>query len=176
MYRFARRGLYLVALLVLGALSACAPSAAGTAAAPTTTPTVPGTSAGWSVYRGAHFTIAYPGGWSYTTTSGGVGQTIVKLVGPQSRDQIIIIETTGVPQDQAASDCHVAGATQTKLAGLTMSYQVAEGVHRTWSFLTSAHTSYALNTLDADQPAATQARHDAILATFRPDVTTSGCP
>jgi len=166
-------------LPVLLALNACALPTAGGASeqAPGATATIPGTPPGWSVYHGAHFTIAYPPQWtaSNPATSGAQGVVVV-LNGPQQRDQIEVTETDAVPQDQIANDCSPAAGAPTRLAGLPMSYQTAEGVHRVWAFVSSAHIAYLLSTLDADQPAAEQAQHDTILATFRPDTTAPGCP
>ncbi|HEY7974459.1 MAG TPA: hypothetical protein VID72_03900, partial [Ktedonobacterales bacterium] len=63
-----------------------------------------------------------------------------------------------------------------QLAGLPMSYQVAEGVHRTWFFLNSQHDAFWFSTIDGLQPPATQAQQDTMLATFAPADATPGCP
>lgn len=177
--RYVTLGTCLAALLMLTTLGGCALPTVGGASeqTPSATATIPGTPLGWNVYHGAHFTIAYPARWtaSNQATSGAQGVVVV-LNGPQQRDQIEITETDSVPQDQIASDCSPAAGTPTHLAGLPMSYQTAEGVHRVWAFVSSAHVAYLLSALDADQPATLQAQHDAILATFRPDNTAPGCP
>ncbi len=182
--RVTRCGLCLIALLILGAISACAQPAldSNKPQAPSATPTIPGIPMGWSVYRGAHYTIAYPKGWSYSTqsiASPGLGdgqEALVVFTGPQPRDLIDVEELDDVTSGQIPLVCGSPGQTSVQLAGLPMSYQVAEGVHRVWSFLTGKGTSYTLDVLDADQSAAIQAQHNAILATFTPDDTTPGCP
>jgi hypothetical protein len=130
------------------------------------------------VYTGAHFTIAYPPGWTYTSqgVTSADPSVLVIFTGPQPRDQIEVTEVAGVTQAQVPDYCTTTGAKQVHLAGLVMNYQVAEGVHRVWSFFTSTHISYSLSALDADQSAAMQAQHDAILATFKPEDTAPGCP
>lgn len=61
------------------------------------------------------------------------------------------------------------------LAGLPMRYSVVEGVHRSWQFITTTGTSYQLSTNDGLASADVQAQDDAVLATFRSEVTTPGC-
>ncbi len=162
------------ALLMVAALSSCAlPAVGASPATPTRTPA--GGPAGWLVYHGDHFTIAYPPGWSYNLPTTSDPQTLVViLTGPQPRDQIEVVEMTAVAAD--AEPCSTLGTTAATLAGLPMRYDVVEGVHRVWSFYTSAHISYDLSALDADQSTTMQTRHDSILATFRPDDRTPGCP
>ncbi|HET9110309.1 MAG TPA: hypothetical protein VFN78_05745 [Ktedonobacterales bacterium] len=132
--------------------------------------------AGWKVYHGDHFSIAYPAGWSTSTPAiDDGGQTaVVVLSGPKPRDQIEVTEILIIPQN--TTPCAVGRGQPVMLAGLPMRYEVVEGVHRVWSYFTSAHIEYALSALDADQSTATQSQHDAILATFRPDDHSSGCP
>lgn len=175
---------FAIALLAVSALGGCAAPAAGAATTatmppPTATATVPGTPSGWSVYRGDHFTIAYPPQWSYTPIPPGqVGNdtlSSVVLNGPQPRAQIQINETT-FTQDEFANFCTSAGRTATQLAGLPMRYALIEGVHRSWIFVSAERISYELSTFDGDWPANMQAQQNSILATFRPDDTTSGCP
>lgn len=176
--RYAIRALVICALPALLALGGCALLAVGatTQQTPSATATVSGIPQGWSVYHGAHFTIAYPPQWSASNPSVGAGQgSVLVLNGPQPRDQIEVIEDDGVTPDQVANDCSPAAGTPRSLAGLPMSYMTAEGVHRVWNFVDNAHTAYFLSTLDLDQSTTMQTQHDAILATFRPDDRTSGC-
>jgi hypothetical protein len=176
--RYAIRPLGLLILPMLLALSGCALPSVGatTTPPPAATTTVPGTPPGWSIYHGAHFTIAYPPQWSASNPTTGAGQGVVLvLTGPQPRDQIEVIEDDGVTSDQVANYCAPTGGTPRPLAGLAMSYSTAEGVHRVWVFVDNANSGYFLSTLDLDQSSAMQAQHDAILATFRPDDRTSGC-
>lgn len=197
-YCCATRIASLLALPVLLMLSSCAmPLVGASAPAPeptstlaptlpplptsTATPTLPSAyaPAGWSVYWGDHFTIAYPPGWYEMSPAAppetGVTQTIIELTGPQPRDQITVVEST-FPQDQLTDFCATTGQTATLLAGLPMTYQVVEGVHRQWTFVTDKQISYQLSTFDGDSSATMQAQSDAILATFRPDDTAPGCP
>lgn len=175
--RCASIGACVVALLMFNALSACALPLVGasTAKAVGVKPAAP---AGWTIYHGAHFSIAYPAGWSSATpTFAGDGQSVVVILsGPQPRDQIEVVETSGIPQAQIPDVCAATGQSPAHLAGLPMTYTVAEGVHRVWSFFSAAHISYQVSAMDADQPAAMQAQHNTILATFQPDDTTPGCP
>ena len=171
--RLAALSACLAVLVVLTLLSSCALSLSGAQ-----TPASPATSepAGWTVYHGDHFSIAYPAGWSTSTPAiEDGGQTaVIVLSGPKPRDQIGVTEIRTVPANTAP--CAAGGTQSVRLAGLPMRYAVVEGVHRVWSYFTNAHIEYALSALDADQSPEIQAQHDAILATFRPDDRDSGCP
>ncbi len=97
------------------------------------------------------------------------------FTGPQPRDLIDVEELDALRWSRflwfathRLNVCPTGGAAE--------GYQVAECVHRVWTFLTGKGTSYTLDVLDADQSAAIQAQHNAILATFTPDDTTPGCP
>lgn len=173
-HRTAQRALGWLALPMLLALSSCAlPTPGGAAPAPTQTPVY--APAGWTAYRGDHFTIAYPTGWTeHQTTSNGGQSSVITLAGPQPRDQITISETRFTP-DQRADFCSTTGQTATQLAGLPVLYQVVEGVHRQWTFVSAGGISYGLSAFDADQPTTMQEGHNAILATFRPDDRASDC-
>lgn len=150
-------------------------------AAPTTTIYAPPTPAnvptGWQVYSGPHFTIAYPPDWSYKTNSPPTGSTgmSVTLKGPGG-DQITVQELYGFSDSQVRDSCRPnPNGPPMKLGGIPMTYEVVEGVYRDWQFFNSQHDSYNLTVLDGNQPQATQALHDQILATFRPDDPTPGC-
>jgi hypothetical protein len=70
-YRFARVLRFCaIALLTAGAFSACSLPGMGSDT-PTMTPAQSYTKvpAGWQVYKGQHFTIAYPPEWSYSYQS-----------------------------------------------------------------------------------------------------------
>lgn len=177
MRRLIAPGLRLLAvLLAVSALGGCAlPALGGAAPAPTQTPVY--APAGWTAYRGDHFTIAYPTGWTeHQTTSNGGQSSVIALTGPQPRDLIEVVETANVTQADVPAYCGAAGQTPLQLAGLRVTYQVVEGVHRTWTFVTDKQISYQLSTFDGDSSATMQAQSDAILATFRPDDHASGCP
>lgn len=171
--RLAALSAYLGGLVILTVLSSCALPFSGAQTPASSTAPEP---AGWTVYHGDHFLIAYPAGWSTSTPAiEDGGQTaVVVLSGPKPRDQIEVTEILVIPQN--ADPCAVGRAQLVTLAGLPMRYEIVEGVHRVWSYFTSAHIEYALSALDADQSTAIQSQHDAILATFRPDDRASGCP
>jgi hypothetical protein len=124
--RYAIHALGMLILTIVLALGGCALPAVGATPeqAPSATATVPGTPQGWSVYHGAHSTIA-----SNRTTGAGQGVVLV-LNGPQPRDQIEVIEDDGVTPEQVANYCAPTAGTPRPLAGLAMSYSTAEGVHR----------------------------------------------
>lgn len=172
----------LLLLLAVAALVGCgaAPSA-GSATLPTpdATPTPTATPSAWQVYHGQHFTISYPPGWSYETYpaptgSTGTGLTLKGPGGPL--DEIEVQVLYGFTDSQVSDYCRPdPNGTSVTLAGIPMTYSVVEGVHRYWHFFNSQHYSYGLSVQDATQPQATQAQHDQILATFRPDDPTPGC-
>jgi hypothetical protein len=57
-----------------------------------------------------------------------------------------------------------------------MNYTLGEGVHRSWLFIDSQGVTFALDALDAMRSSPIQQLDNSILATFRPDDTSSGCP
>lgn len=140
-------------------------------------PTPTNVPAGWQVYSGTHFTIAYPSGWTTTVSpaqTGLMGGGIV-LTDPATSGQVTVSETWGYSQSQLQAMCQLQGAAVT-LAGLSMKYSVGEGVHRNWLFIDSHGTAYTLDAMDANQSQSVQQQHDNILATFRPDDASPGCP
>lgn len=180
-HRFA---LVLSAALLVCMFSGCGTVAAQTASStstptithlPTATPapmppTPTNVPAGWQVYSGTHFTIAYPANWTYTTSpaqQGFMGGGVI-FSNQQYTGQISVVETYGYSQSQIQSICHLDGTPKT-LAGIQMKFVVGEGVHRNWSFVNSDGVEYSLDALDATQPQGVQALDDSILATFRPD-------
>lgn len=181
--------LFLSAIL-LAVMSGCGTVAAQTAA-PTSTPTVvdiptatpvpvPPTPtnvpAGWQVYFGIHFTIAYPANWTMTPSphQQGLQGGGVTLSNPDNTGLVSVVESYGYSQSQLQSICQFDG-TPKMLAGIQMRYVLGEGVHRNWSFVNSNGVEYSLDALDATRPQAVQALDDSVLATFRPDDARSGC-
>jgi hypothetical protein len=61
------------------------------------------------------------------------------------------------------------------LAGLSMNYTVGEGVHRNWLFVNSNDVAFTLDARDATQSSQVQQQDNSVLATFRPDDSSSGC-
>jgi hypothetical protein len=128
--RYAIHALGMLILTIVLALGGCALPAVGATPeqAPSATATVPGTPQGWSVYHGAHSTIAYPPQWNASNPTTGAGQGVVLVLnGPQPRAQIEVIEDDGVTSDQVANYCAPTAGTPRPLAGLAMSYSTAEG-------------------------------------------------
>ena len=180
----------ILCMLLLGLVAGCGaiqPRAMTTATAttvPTATlppgpPTPLNVPADWQVYSGQHFTIAYPSGWTHTTSpmqTGLMGQGII-LTDPAaypSTGQIEVLEEYGFSQSQLQAMCQIQGTTVT-LARLSMKYIVGEGVHHNWLFINSNGVAHTLDAMDANKPQAVQQQHDAVLATFRPDDPTPGC-
>lgn len=173
------------AALAICLLGACAPPFARGAATPTAvrpaTPTeVPPTPtnvpAGWVVFVGPHFTIAYPKAWTYANGAvpGNAFGVSIVLQNASTGELLTIEETYGYTPAQLQTLC-AQGAGPAQLAGLPMRYTLDAGATRTWYFVTSHHYAYALVALDAGQPPSVLAAHDAILATFRPDDPFPGC-
>lgn len=161
-----------------------APTATTGTTAPTAT-TVPGpptptnVPAGWQVYSGQHFTIAYPNGWTYTisppqTGLMGDGFILSDPAASPATGQVEAGEAWGYSQSQLQTICQLSG-TKVTLAGLTMNYTVGEGVHRNWLFINSDGVEFVLDARDANQPSSVQQRYSSILATFRLDDSTPGC-
>lgn len=172
----------LLLLLVLGAAtSGCGASAQALTRSPSipssASPAPTNTPASWHVYRGAHFTISYPPGWTYGIQSAPTGTmgTTVTLQGPAG-DALTIAEWYGYTDAQFRDLCRPnVDGTPAQLAGLPTTYMVVEGVHRSWQFINSQRYSYGISTDDGMQSPAIQAAHDQILATFKPDDPTPGC-
>lgn len=100
----------------------------------------------------------------------------VTLKGPGG-DEITVQELYGFTDSQVRDYCRPdPNGTSVTLADIPMTYSAIEGVYRTWHFFNSQHYSYMLSVMDGNQPQATQAQHDQILATFRLDDPTPGCP
>lgn len=171
----------LLLLLAVAALAGCGatPSAAATTTTtPTAAPTATATPSAWQVYHGQHFAISSPPGWSYQTNPPPTGATGMgfTLKGPGG-DEITVQELYGFSDSQVQDYCRPdPTGTPVTLADIPMTYSAIEGVYRTWHFFNSQHYSYMLSVMDGNQPQATQAQHDQILATFRPDDPTPGCP
>ena len=181
--------LFLSAVLVV-IMSGCGTGAEQTASStatstvvhvPTATPVpVPPTPtnvpAGWQVYFGTHFTIAYPANWTMMPSphQQGLQGGGVTLSNQDNTGLVSVVESYGYSQSELQALCQLDG-TPKILAGIQMKYVVGEGVHRNWSFVNSNGIEYSLDALDATQPQDVQAVDDSILATFRPDDATPLC-
>jgi hypothetical protein len=135
---------------------------------------------GWQVYSGQHFTIAYPSAWATSASppetgfSGG-GIIFSNPAASPATSQVVVAEEWGYSNSQLQAICQLTG-TKAILAGLSMNYTVGEGVHRNWVFIDSQGVAFTLDALDAAKSSQIQQLDDSILATFRPDDTSSGCP
>lgn len=149
---------------------------AGSAPTPTNVP------AGWQVYVGPHFSIAYPAGWSVSPNPQGDNSpshphVVYGLTMPDGVSLVSIGETDNVDPATIQSDFCGPQGSRVTLAGLPMRYQVDNsGVNRGWEFGTTQGTVYELATTDGNKSADIQAQDQAILATFRPEYTTPACP
>ncbi len=148
---------------------------AGSAPTPTDVP------AGWQVYVGPHFSVAYPAGWTVSPNPQGDNSpshpnVVYALAMPDGTGHVSIGETDNVDAATIQSDFCAGQATIVTLAGLPMRYQVnSGGVNRSWEFVTTQGTVYGLTTTDGNQSASSQAQDQAILATFTPEYTTPAC-
>lgn len=184
------------ALAILGALlclAACAPTATVNAS-PTTTATVntpPRPTAtstpfvastptnvptGWSVLATTYFSLAYPPDWTPETGGSSTGQFVIWAPAHQGAVVVNVVLQAKVPPMELTLYCQPQSedARHTTLANLPMSLQDTGLAHsvRVWRFVNAQQTLYLLSTGDALADAATQARHEAIFATFRPNIAT----
>lgn len=159
-------------------------------------PTPTNVPAGWQVYAvaDAHFSIAYPGSMLFA-----VRQNVQSSSTPSQRDVIYEftsantseVDGTGMPiemqigeGDGMSPDVVQRICSETTviapLAGLPMRQSPAQppsgNRFRSWTFVTDRGTVYGLTLRDATASADIQAQDDQILATFRPQFTTPGCP
>lgn len=179
----------MLCMLLLGLTAGCgvtttgsgdvgAPQSTASATRVLGSPTPLNVPAGWQIYSGPHFTIAYPNGWTMTTSAvqtGLMGQGII-LTDPTQpgTGQVSVVEEYGYSSSQLQAICQLPGTIVT-LAGLRMKYTVGEGVHRNWQFVSSSGVSDTLDAQDGNQLQDVQKQHDRILATFRPDDATPAC-
>lgn len=162
-------------------------SSAAVTRAPNTSGGTSSTSASRAAPGAAHFSLSVPTNWTVTAvapstlgSAPGVTSEGIELSSPSFTGgpyQLEITDYAHIPVDQLQSGyCSTTGTTAVTYAGLPMRYSVAEGVYRTWQFVNSQGTSYFLSAMDATQPSSVQQANDAILATFKPDEATPGCP
>jgi hypothetical protein len=179
-------------VFMLGTVTGCA-LAPGASTSATSTPTftpppsatvVPGpptptnVPSGWQVYSGQHFTIAYPPAWTMPPSqpeTGLSGGGITFFNPAPASGQVSLVEEWGYSKSDLQAICQLSG-TKVSLAGLSMNYTVGEGVHRNWLFIDSQGVTFVLDALDALRSSPIQQLDNSILATFRPDDTSSGCP
>jgi hypothetical protein len=175
-------------LCVLSGLSGCAGSSgpvggSATTATPNATPTyAPPTPTnvppGWQVFFGPHFTIALPPDWSlagYGSAQTGQMGGIYQFQNGRHIMYVAVGETYGFTPSQLQDLCKQL-VSPVMLAGIPMHYTLASGFYRSWFYINSQNHEYGLTAGDGVLSPDIQATDDAILATFRPDDPTSGCP
>ncbi len=174
------------ALALLGALlclAACAPTVAVNApptptatSTPLVAPTPTNVPAGWSVLATTYFSLAYPPDWTPDTGGSSTGQFVFWAPARQDAVVVNVVLQAKVPPGELTLYCQPQseGARHTTLATLPMSLQLTGLAHsvRVWRFVNARQTLYQLSVGDALADAATQARHEAIFATFHPNIAT----
>lgn len=147
-------------------------------ATPIPAPTPLNVPAGWTVLVGLHFSLAYPNGWTVQSYPSNNGSIIYVLEPANTNNQGVEVYAFQAPQTARISDLSTyclpqsAGVSRSMLAGLPMAYLgvTGEGNNmRSWSFVNTQRTIYALDALDAQGTAAVQAQDNVSLNTFRPD-------
>jgi len=138
--------------------------------------------AGWQVYSGPHFTIAYLAGGSVTSSvqanSTAQRPNVVYGITAQGKYAVTVNEQDNWDDATIQNDfCRNPTNDPTvTLAGLPMRYSTgAGGAGRSWLFITDKGTVYGLGTDDGYAGKDVQAQDNAILATFRAEYTTPGC-
>lgn len=190
-------------------LAGCAGSATTRLPAPTVTPLATATSAptvtlppaptatatpslqplnvpaGWQVYNGPHFAIAYPPNWSVGVFPQGNSTSAQPIVvygfkSPDGGQTVSVTEADGFQatlKSQCLSFKSSALYSVVTLAGIPMFFtdKTAGGIVREWSFFTDQGTSYGLSAEDGRSSAAIRAQDDAVLSTFHAEFTSSVC-
>jgi hypothetical protein len=150
------------------------PIPAGSAPTPTNVP------AGWQVFAGPNFSMAYPPGWRERTTKRSDAPMLYSFQSTTDAQggqlSVYASETGGLDATTVATLCRAhAGDQLVTFAGLPMRYSVASPGERDWVFIANTATSYILTAPDATLSPDVQARNGSILSTFRPQETTPGC-
>jgi hypothetical protein len=147
----------------------------------TPSPTLVPRPSSWPVYHGAHFTLAYPSGWTSEATPQGNStpsspDVVYSFVSPDRTTAVQVNESDGLDVATVQQICaSQARDALVMFAGLPMRYSpmVAGGRVRQWTYVTDRGTVYGLAADDyygtASSSDAIRAQNEAILATFRPD-------
>jgi hypothetical protein len=174
-------------VVLCGALLACTMllGACGTLGAPTTsvnTSLMPAkVPAGWHVFHGPHFALAYPPGWTVSKNAQATGtaahaNVAYGFASPDRKQMVAVNEQDGWDAATIQREFCRQQSTPVELAGLTWRYVTAEnGVLRAWLFITDRGTVYGMGAQDGTQPQSVQQQDAAVMATFRAEYTTSGC-
>lgn len=149
---------------------------------PTPTPLPPpptGVPPGWQVYRAHHFAIAYPLGWEpiehvVQTWDGRVVEVSVSFSSADGAYSVGIAEREGLDGTALRAFCDTPGS-QTTYAGLPMITSRMAATLRMFVFVSAGGVAYTLLYKEDAISSQTQDLYDAILGTFRPEVTTPVC-
>jgi hypothetical protein len=151
---------------------------------PTTTPTpLPppplNMPAGWQVYRGHHFAVAYPPGWTDAehVVQDGDDQTVEASVSFNSDDgnySVGIAEREGLDAATLKQYCDTPG-THTTYAGLPMITSLTAGTLRMYTFISAGGVAYTMLCRQDESSSDILYLYNTMLASFRPEVTTSAC-
>jgi hypothetical protein len=146
---------------------------------PNAPPTPTNVPPGWQVFFGPHFTIALPQDWSLAgngaAQTGFMGQSFQFQNGRHIM-YLTVGEEYGFTPSQLQDLCAQVTQSSVVIAGIAMHYTVAGGMGRSWFFINSQDHEFGLSAGDGLLSQDIRATDDAILATFRPDDPTSGCP
>ncbi len=163
------------------------PTAAGVPTAtpwPTATPTpLPpppvNMPAGWQVYRGHHFAVAYPPGWTHVEhlVQDGDGQIVEASVSFNSDDgnySVGVAEREGLGATTLKQYCATPG-TQTTYARLPMITSLTSDTLRMYTFVSAGGVAYTLLYRQDEASSDILYLYNTMLASFRPEVTASAC-
>ena len=157
-------------------VAANALTASTATSSPFVAPTPTDIPTGWSVLATTYFSMAYPPDWTPQTEGTSTGQFIFWAPARKDAVTVNVVLQAKVPSGELTLYCQPQseGARHTTLANLPMSLQLTGLAHsvRVWRFVNAQQTLYQLSVGDALTDAATQARHEAIFATFRPNIAT----
>lgn len=155
------------------------------APAATATPTLQllNVPSGWQVYNGPHFAIALPPGWTVDAFPQGNSTPSKPAVAfglrsPTGRSDLSVHENDGLTVADIQQVCSVlANRPVVTFASLPMRFSASEGggISRDWAFVSDKGSDFDLQALDGFSSADVKSQDEAILGTFRPEFTVSGC-
>jgi hypothetical protein len=132
---------------------------------------------GWQVYRGHHFALAFPAGWTafehlVPDASGGVEASSLSFESPDGAQAVGIGEHEGLDAATLKQDCAQPG-THIIYAGLPMITTRTAATLRMFVFVSTSGIAYTLLYREESTPPEVKWLYDSILATFRPEYATS---
>jgi hypothetical protein len=149
---------------------------------PTSTPEPPpplSVPSGWQVYRGHHFSLAYPAGWTafehlVPDATGGVEAASVRFNSPDGAQAVGIGEHEGLDAATLKQYCAQPG-TPITYAGLPMITARTAATLRMFVFVSTSGIAYTLLYNEESMPLEVKWLYDSILATFRPEYAIPAC-